>query len=150
MQRNVYTRRLNGPTFWVMATILIGAAVVALTPLMLTGSVWEVLLWLVFVLLTIACSTSGVKLEVDDQQVRFSIYGFSDSAPLSSIVSLTQGPEIALKHGAGVRFIENAAGYVVPGPTVQVQTSTSTYLVSASDPDAVIRDIQGRTAAVLA
>lgn len=147
MHRAVYTRRLNGTTFWVVAAILVGSAA-ALAPLMLTGSMWEVLLWLGFVLFTLACLTSRVKLVVDDEQVRFSIFGFSDSVPLSAIVSLTQGPEITLKHGAGVRFIDNATGYVVPGPTVQIETSTTKYLVSASDPEAVIRDIQGRTAPV--
>ncbi|GAA1178345.1 hypothetical protein CGLAUT_08560 [Corynebacterium glaucum] len=147
MQSNVYTRRLNGSTFWVVAIILIGAAV-ALAPLMLRGSLWEVLLWLVFVFFTLACLTSRVKLVVDDEQVRFSIFGFSDSVPLSAIVSLKQGPEITLKHGAWVRFIDNATGYVVPGPTVQIETSTTKYLVSASDPEAAIRDIQGRTAPV--
>lgn len=147
MHHNVYTRRLNGTTFWVVAAVLVGSAA-ALAPLMLTGSMWEVLLWLVFVLFTLACLTSRVKLVVDDEQVRFSIFGFSDSVQLSAIVSLTQGPEITLKHGAGVRFIDNATGYVVPGPTVQIETSTAKYLVSASDPEAVIRDIQGRTAPV--
>jgi len=147
MHRAVYTRRLNGTTFWVVAAILVGSAA-AIAPLMLTGSMWEVLLWMVFVLFTLACLTSRVKLVVDDEQVRFSIFGFSDSVPLSAIVSLTQGPEITLKHGAGVRFIDNATGYVVPGPTVQIETSNTKYLVSASDPEAVIRDIQGRTAPV--
>ena len=147
MHRTVYTRRLNGTTSWVVAAILVGSAA-AIAPLMLTGSMWEVLLWLVFVSFTLACLTLRVKLVVDDEQVGFSIFGFSDSVPLSSIISLTRGPEITLKHGAGVRFIENATGYVVPGPTVQIQTSTTTYLVSASDPEAVIRDIRGRTAPV--
>jgi|GEM_PF-1520774 len=143
MQSNVYTRRLGGPMFWVVAIILVGAAV-AMAPKMLTGSAWDVVWWFVLVLFSVACLLMRVKVTVDDSEVRFTVFGFSDRVALSSIVNVCRGPEITFKHGAGVRFIGNATGYVVPGPTVQIETSTSTYLVSATDPEAVIADIEAR------
>lgn len=147
MQR-VYTRRLNGPLLWlaIAAAVAVGAA---LAPSLVDANLIAKLFALAVLAVTLACVFMTTTIVVDDERVKLSVIGFSQSIPLETITSVRVGPETRLLDGAGPRFLGNATGYIVGGPSVQIETSTTSYLASAERPEEVVAEIEARRRNVL-
>lgn len=144
----VYTRRLNGPLLWlVIAAAVAGGA--ALVPSLIDANLIAKLFALAVLAVMLACVFMRTTIVVDDERVKLSVIGFSQSIPLETITSVRVGPETRLLDGAGPRFLGNATGYIVGGPSVQVETSTTSYLASAERPEEVVADIEARRRNVL-
>ncbi len=140
---STYTRRLNGPLLWLgLAAAL--AVCAALGPLLVDATLPTLIFSILVIIATLACVTMRVRIVVSDQDVKISVLGFSQIVPLDSITRVAVGPVTGLIEGAGPRFVGNATAYIVSGPTVQIDTRTTSYLASAEHPEDVVADIEGR------
>lgn len=143
MSESVYTRRLNGPILWLAVAAAL-AVTAALAPILVDSNPAAVIFALALVGLTVACVAMRTTITVSDEAVTMSVLGFSHSVNLSTITSVQVGPDTGLMEGAGPRPVGNATAYIVGGPTVQIDTRTTTYLASAERPEEVVADIDAR------
>lgn len=143
MSESVYTRRLNGPILWLAVAVALAVAA-ALVPMLVDSNPVAIVVALAIAGLMVACLAMRTKIMVSDEAVTLSVFGVSHSIDMNAITNAQIGPATGLKEGAGPRFIGNATAYIVGGPTVQIDTRTTTYLASAEHPEEVVADIDAR------
>lgn len=143
MSESVYTRRLNGPILWLAVAVALAVAA-ALVPMLVDVNPAAIVVALAIIGLMVACLAMRAKINVSDEAVTLSVLGFSHTINTDAITNVQVGPNTGFKEGAGPRFIGNATAYIVGGPTVQIDTRTTTYLASAEHPEEVVADIDAR------
>ncbi|WIM68147.1 hypothetical protein QP027_01745 [Corynebacterium breve] len=143
MEPVVFQQRLNGSirTFILVlgALSLLGAAV----SWMFQRNLLELVIYLAAAAFFFLCLLIKVTMTVHEAGIDLTMLGgIADvHLPASSIKGVTLGPTTGLKEGAGIRFIGNAEGLIVGGPTIKIERTTAPYLVSMANPDEAIAAI---------
>lgn len=140
----VFRRRLNGS---IQVLSVVTSAVLLLTmgwTIWTTDFSWvSIVIFAVCLVFSVWVLSMRVTLSVTEHAVSVTVAGiFNERIPLTAIDGVEPGPNTGIKEGAGARFIGNDMGYIVGGPTVRIQRSQQSVLVSVNSPADVIATIE--------
>ncbi|MGO4191149.1 hypothetical protein AB4Y67_05720 [Arthrobacter sp. YAF17] len=123
---------------------LAGIGVATVAVLLLAGQMPLLAVFVAAVFM--AAMTMSVRVQLDDVGLSIRVAGlFSTTVPYGEITAVSAGPITGFLQGMGLRILPGGGtGYLVGGPTVRIQCSNTTVLVSCADTQRLVTGIGAR------